>query len=313
MALDIIPMREQHLESAAALAAASCRVLRVSLPIVPMDYEKPGTFLPLLREIIQAYSGVVAMRDGKITGFMAGLIIPDFLGRRCAYCPEWANATAGSDGRLLYEEMYTRLCANWVPDGCRLHAVSVMATAADGLPALQYSGFGLVSLEAVRDLSPVQGSSAAVTIRQAAMRDVGAILKMEEAVTRHLAASPVFWPHEEPDYTLWLRQPGRAMWLAMDRNRCLGMLGVQPNNPDGSLILRDDKTVSISTAFTVEPSRRMGIATGLLNQALQWAQANDYERCAVGFQLVNYAAARYFLKRFKPVTYSLLRWIPEGV
>ena len=312
MALDIIPMREQHLESAATLAAASCRVLRVGLPILPIDCEKPGSFLPLLREIIQAYSGVVAMRDGKIAGFMAGLIIPDFLGRRCAYCPEWANATVGSDARLLYEEMYTRLCAKWVADGCRLHAVSVMPTPADGLVALQQSGFGMVSVEAVRDLSPVQGPAATVTIRQAAMRDVGMILKLEEAVTRHLAGSPVFWPHEELDYTLWLRQPGRAMWLAMDRNRCLGMLGVQQNNPDGSLILRDDKTVSISTLFTAEPSRRMGIATALLNRALQWAQANNYERCAVSFQLVNYAAARLVLKRFKPVAYSLLRWIPEG-
>jgi GNAT superfamily N-acetyltransferase len=310
MALDIIPMREQHLESAAALSAGSCRVLRVSLPILPLDCEKPGTFLPLLREIVQAFSGVVAMRDGKVAGFMAGLVIPDFLGKRCAYCPEWAHAAVGSDARLLYEEMYTRLCAKWVADGCRLHAVSALASSTDALATLQASGFGTVSVDAVRDLMPIDGPSTALRIRLAAMSDSGTILKMGDELTHHLAAPPVFWPHEEPDYVLWLRQPKRTMWLAQDRNRCLGLLGMVPDNPDGSLILRDDKTVSISIAFTSERARRTGIATGLLNQALQWARTQGYERCAVNLRLANYSGARYFLKRFRPATYSLLRWIP---
>jgi len=255
---------------------------------------------------------VVALRDGQLAGFMTGLVIPDFLGKRCAYCPEWANAAAGSDARMLYEEMYTRMCATWVGDGCRLHAVSVMAAPPEGLTALQASGFGVVSVDAVRDLTLVESHGSPVKIRTAAMTDVGTILKLGEELARHSAASPIFWPHEEPDYTLWLRQRGNTMLMALDRNRCLGLLGLVPGAPDSSLILRDDRTASIAMAITTERSRGTGIGTALLNQALQWAAASGYERCTVGFRMANYPAARFFLKRFRPAVYSLLRWIPEG-
>jgi len=312
MALDIVPLREQHLEGAATLVAANYLALRQAVPVLPLAYERSGTILPLLRQVLQNYSGVVAISDGKVAGLFSGLVIPNFLGQRCAYSPEWANGAGWMDGRLVYEQMYARMCALWAADGCSLHAVSLMASAAEGLAALQSSGFGIVAVDAVRSLAPVEGPSASVKIRQAAMRDVGTIMRMGEELTRHLAAPPTFWAYEEPDYSLWLRQANRAVWLAEERNRGVGMIAAEYDNPDLPLILRDDKTVTVSAALTAERSRRTGIGTALLNQALEWARSNGYERCSVNSRTANYVGARFWLKRFLPASYSLLRWIPPA-
>jgi GNAT superfamily N-acetyltransferase len=109
----------------------------------------------------------------------------------------------------------------------------------------------------------------------------------------------------------WLRQPRNALWLADDGNRCLGMLAMAPDNPEGPLILRDETTAHILAAVTTAGSRRTGIATALLDTALRWARANGYERCAVDSEPMNHVAARFWLKRFHPAVDSLLRWIPD--
>lgn len=311
MSLKIIPMCEQHLAGAGALLAASYRTLRETVPSLSPAYEQADAFLPPLRKLIGGSPGVVALRDGQVAGFMAGIVIPEFMGKRAAYSPEWAHAAPGTDSRLLYEEMYAYLSAQWVADGCHLHAFTLMASAAEAISALQWSGFGLVNVDAVRDLTPVEGGTATVNIRQATMSDLGTVTELAQALIHHIAAPPVFWPQRARDYSEWLTQPGSAVWLACDGDHPLGMVGVRPDNPDGLLVLADVKTVHIRAAFTAAPARGSGITTALLNHALQWARASGYERCHVDFETANRVAARFWLKRFQPVAYSLVRWIPD--
>jgi GNAT superfamily N-acetyltransferase len=311
MSLEILSMQEQHLEGAAALVAASYRALCQTVPDLSPAYENAAAYMPSLRGLMDRSPGVVAVRDGEVAGFMTGFVIPEFLGKRCAYSPEWANAAHGTDSRWLYEEMYAHLSGQWVADDCHLHACTLMAHAPEAISALQWSGFGMLNADAVRDLGPVGGSAAAVRIYRASMSDLDTVKEMKEGLQRHMAAPPVFWRHELTDYGWWLSQPRNALWLADEGNRCRGMLAMASDNPEGPLILRDETTAHIQAAFTTEGARGTGIATALLNTALQWARANGYQRCAVDFETTNHPAMRFWLKRFKPVAYSLLRWIPD--
>jgi len=300
--------------------AARYRVLRQTLPILSPAYEDPPAYLSSLRDRIGRAPGVVAVRDGRVAGFMTGLVLPDFLGKRTAYSPEWANAAEGVDSRIIYEEMYARLCAQWVADGCHLHAVTLLASQPGGMTALQGFGFGYVNVDAVCDLTPCMrcssdsapgpGPAATVNIRQAGPGDLESVTELGRGLERHMAGPPIYWAHEQRDYSAWLREPGNVLWLAFDGAQCLGMLGVQGGEP-GLLILRDAGTAHIVAAFTAAGARRSGVTTALLNHTLQWARASGYQRCAVDFETMNYVAARYWLKRFQPVAYSLLRWIPE--
>jgi hypothetical protein len=153
MRLEIRALQEQHLPSIAALVAARYRALRQTLPVLSPAYEEAAAYLPSLRNQVATSPGVVAVRDGNVCAFMTGFVIRKFLGQRCAYSPEWANAADEIETRSVYEEMYARLSAQWVADGCHLHAVTLMASEPEAITALQWFGFGHVHVDAVRDLA----------------------------------------------------------------------------------------------------------------------------------------------------------------
>jgi hypothetical protein len=54
------------------------------------------------------------------------------------------------------------------------------------------------------------------------------------------------------------------------------------------------------------------MGSALLNHLLAWAGSAGYERCAVDFETQNVAGARFWLKYFRPVCYSLVRSIELG-
>jgi GNAT superfamily N-acetyltransferase len=82
-----------------------------------------------------------------------------------------------------------------------------------------------------------------------------------------------------------------------------------PADEEVSTIIVDEKTTSIYAAFTNEKVRMEGIATALLDHALKSAHALGYERCAVSFEPMNLLGTRFWLKHFKPVSFSVIRHI----
>jgi GNAT superfamily N-acetyltransferase len=59
--------------------------------------------------------------------------------------------------------------------------------------------------------------------------------------------------------------------------------------------------------------RNSGIGTALLKHSLDWARSAGYERCAVDFEPENISGARFWLRHFRPVCYSLVRHVDERV
>ncbi len=86
---------------------------------------------------------------------------------------------------------------------------------------------------------------------------------------------------------------------------------IGPANPEACTIIQDEKTASITMAFTKEGARGNGSATALLNRSLEWVRSRGYERCAVDFETMNVLAARFWPRWFEPVCYSLTRYVDE--
>ena len=93
----------------------------------------------------------------------------------------------------------------------------------------------------------------------------------------------------------------------------LAFMGSGPADPDACDIIHDAKTASIVRVFTVEKARGRGIATALLNRLLEWARSEGYERCAVDFEPINTLAARFWMKHFHAVAFSLFRHMDERI
>ena len=315
MSLEIAPLRDEHFEDAAALATARYRALRERAPALPTRYEDVGSILPLLRDLAGQAPGVVAMRDGQLAGFLLGMVLPEFRGKRSVYSPEWANAARAEDSREIYREMYAHLSARWVADGCFTHLATLLALDGEAVNAWHWLGFGLAAVDAVRDLAPVQGSLADVVIRRAGLEDVEEAILLDLALHRHLAAAPIFLvdEHGEEFYEPWLANSANALWLANRGGETVGCMGLEPSSSNACYVIRDEKTISITSAFITESERSKGIGTALLNHSLDWARSLDYQRCAVDFEPQNIPAARFWLRHFQPVCYSLIRRVDERV
>jgi GNAT superfamily N-acetyltransferase len=317
MSLGIVPLRHKHLEDAAALVTARYRALRERTPWLPPRYEDAGSILPLLGDLTGQVPGIVAIRDGQLAGFLLGMVFPEFRGKRSVYSPEWANAADAEDGRETYREMYARLSGRWVADGCFTHLITLLAHDGRAMDAWHWLGFGLAAVDAIRDLTPVRGTTDDVVIRRAGLEDVEQAMALSHALQRHLAAAPVFLRSVEKEgrafHEQWLANSDNALWLAYRGGVIVACMGFEPASPDACYIIRDEKTISITSAFTRESERNKGIATALLNHSLDWARSVGYERCAVDFEPQNIPAARFWLRHFQPVCYSLIRHVDERV
>ena len=78
-----------------------------------------------------------------------------------------------------------------------------------------------------------------------------------------------------------------------------------------NLAISDDVTVSITGAFTKKTARGSGVGTALLNQVLDWAKANGYQKCAVDCESANIPGSRFWLRHFQPICYALVRCVDE--
>ncbi len=210
------------------------------------------------------------------------------------------------------------LCAiRWVANGCFTHVITVLARDRDGIDAWHWLGFGLTAVDAIRDLTPVQGTIADIEIRRARSEDVEEAMTLSQALQRHLAAAPILLAFIKKDgrgfHEQWLANSANVLWLAYRRGEPVACMGLGPSNPTAAYIIHDEKTTSIVRAFAKEGVRNKGIGTALLNHSLDWARSVGYERCAVDFDPQNISGARLWLRHFQPVCYSLIRHVDERV
>jgi GNAT superfamily N-acetyltransferase len=317
MPLEIIPLEEKHLLDAAGLACARYRALRAQVPSMPPRYEDPVITLPWLQDLVAQAPGVAAIRNGRLAGFLLGMVLPRFRGKRGVFCPEWANAADLEDSRWIYEEMYARLSAHWVADGCVVHAISILANDRSAIEGWHGLGFGLAAADGVRTLSPLPEPGTEIEIRRAGPEDSEQMGDLISALQRHLMGAPTFLFRGEPDrveqHAAWLADPANALWLAYQGTSVVACLGQGPPNPDACNIIDDKGTTSIVSAFTREGARGRGIATDLLNRALGWARGQGFERCAVDWEPMNILGNRFWTRHFHPVCYALMRHLDERI
>jgi GNAT superfamily N-acetyltransferase len=313
--LKAIPLREEHLEDAALLVSTRYRLLCEQEPHLPHSYADVTNLLPLLQEILSASGvGVAVIRADRLVGFLTGWLMPSFRGKRSTYSPEWANAADLEDSPRIYEDLYSHLAAAWVADKYVAHYISLFPNDVDALRAWHWMGFGMVSVDALRGLDPVQGNDANVHIRRAELQDLEQVIELQEALWQYHKEGPIFLLAEKRDksyYEEWLQNPDKVVWLADWKDEPVAFMRLGPADDDVCTIIMDEKTTSIYGAFTKEEVRREGIATALLDHALRSAQASGYERCAVSFEPMNVLGTRFWLKYFKPVCFSVFRHVDD--
>lgn len=313
MALHIIPVQNTHLENAARLVSKHYQKLLDQVSCLPKRYAQADTCLPLLKNITDRSGGVVALEGGELKGFLAAWKMPSFRGKPSVFSPEWANAVTEPGGRHIYETMYTHLAAQWQAEGYLTHLISLFANDRQAIECWSWLGFGMLAVDATRDLLPVPEYPGNVDFRLAGLQDLEDVVALSDGLHDHITSSPTFLRQDRnwdrAYFETWIQDPSKVVWLALHGKRALAFIKIGPANDDACTINVDGKTASITGAFTVADARGDGIATGLLNKSLAWAHQHGYKRCGVDFEPMNPWARRFWLKYFQPVVYSLARQV----
>lgn len=296
---------EKHLQDVALIYTTRVKKERGLGPLLPRCYDDPESILPRLRNLVKKSAGVVAFFGNELVGYLSGMPLDPWRGRRSVWVPEWAHSESNAK---VFEMMYENLAREWIRDGSFTHLVSVLVHHRQIIDSLSWLGFGMVAVDAMREIGEVEGPFADVCIRRAGIEDANIVTALGHAHDRYMAASPTFMALEEPctkeDCIKSLVDPAQATWLASCNGEVVSHMRI---GLSGAYIMTDDKTANISAAFTKENFRAKGISAALLRRSLEWAASQGCERCTVDFEPENVLGRSFWLKHFEPVSLSFVR------
>ncbi len=313
--LNIISLREEHLEDAARLVSDRSQRLREQVPDLPQRYSSVSSLALLLQDILKPdIPGVAAIQGNRMVGFLTAWQMSNFRGKRSIYVPEWANAAVLDDSARIYEAMYSRISGDWLAEKYPTHYLSIFPNDLQALQYWNWVGFGMFAVDALRAVDPIPVGDMGVHIRRASLQDIEQVMALQDELWKYIKSPPIFILSERYDckyYEEWLQDPDKVVWLACSQDEPLAFIRMGPAAEDVCTIIIDEKTTSIYAAFTREQARREGIATTLLAHAFEFARACGYQRCAVPFEPMNPLGSRLWLRYFQPVCYSFLRNIDD--
>ncbi|MGH7460741.1 MAG: GNAT family N-acetyltransferase, partial [Longimicrobiales bacterium] len=180
------------------------------------------------------------------------------------------------------------------------------AGAFDYIQALNRAGFELVDgiitfgLRIRPESASVRAAPDDYQLRLATPQDADALAEMGAPLFRvgRLHADPRI-PREcaERMYAEWIRNSCRgseadAVWIAQDGQEIIGYLTVKTDRATRDFL--GFPIMSIVLAGVVPRARRLGVATRLTENALEWARAKAIAAVTIGTQLNNIATARLF-------------------
>ena len=331
--LSVLPFDSRHIGPAAELLAARHARDRKREPLLSAAFESPEAARPLVEALFQqeGVTGVVAMRDGALAGFLlATAVLPApthfialFFPPRSMAIPYHGHAVASQDGPSIYRELYAALAGAWVRRGFFDHFVHVPDKDQDAREAWDSLGFGRDLTCAVRDVGePVAGlqQPADLAVHQAGPEDISVIEALNEALAQHHARSPIFAPNlPEPHASSremslqLLADPANAHFVAYQGGAALGMQTFMPPR-FLSPMLAPEACVYLLQGIVYPEARSGGVGRSLLAHSMAWAHAQGHRWCALHFVAPNLSGARYWLgNAFRPVEHRLRRRIDERI
>ena len=311
--LHILAFCDQHVEDAARLFCSRYESQRRLVPSLPEKHQNPELLTPRLQELSAQNRGVVAIQGGRLVGFILAQVLPSFRGHRTAYSPEWANAAGSNQQRDVHREMYARVSAEWVADGCVTHLLTTFASEKHVLDSYFWSGFGLVATDAIRDVSPVPCDTASLEVRLAEREDARDVKQLADELQAYMTRPPVLMRHSSTpssgEVTSQINDAQHPTWLAYRNGTAVASLGLRPASASACHVIHDVGTVSISRAFAQEDVRGSGIGITLLAHSMDWARSNGFTRCAVDFEPENVQGSRFWLGHFDAICQTAIRHI----
>ncbi len=217
-------------------------------------------------------------------------------------------------------QLYRQIAERWARRGIFHHTVRVPASDADTLEFWADMGFGRKLACGLRDLAPVGGSAPAVEVRAAQSEELDDVMRLELALARHHAGSPMFWPHL-PEAEEATRQflagvfdePKAAHLLALVEGVPVGLCTMLPGG-FAPPIVKPEGCAYLFIGVVDETARGRGVGRRLVDAALAWAREEGFERCALHYATQNYSGGPFWRSLgFHTVEFTLERRLDDRI
>lgn len=325
MGFDIVPFTDEHLAGAGALLAARHRAQRAQEAALPARFEEIGGACGAVEATWRrpGTSGVAALRDGRLVGYLLGTPVLEEIWGRSAWTRFAAHALAPGEDAELYRDLYAALSPQWVAIGIFDHYALIPASDRAALDAWFALGFGHQQAYGLCEVDVVgeEPWPAGIEICRATPDDFEAIMAVADTIARHIALAPTFGITLPEAAAGWregwaelLAEPAVMIWLARRDGKIVGYQGMRPEEPADDDLLTPAGCFELAVGATLPEERGSGISRALTAHNFAAARAAGYTHCLTDWRVTNLLASRHWPRRgFRPVAYRLARKIDPRI
>jgi len=308
--LEIHAFGEEHLDDAAALLAERQRRHREAEPLLDNGYDFRAEI-----EALEDASGVAAIRDGRVVGYLLGIRKDDARWGPNVWVEAPCHAVAEAED---IRDLYAAAAARWFDEGRARHYVVVPASDADLLAAWARLSFGQQHAHGIREVPDTPWPDG---VRLASEDDIDVLVELSPLLVEHQAQAPVFGiglpreSEEEIRASILEDLPNQKIGdlIAEQNGRVVGAFQLAPVELSSShtSVARPAGSVLLSWAATRPDVRGSGAGLVLMEASFAWAREQGYETMVTDWRETNLLSSRFWPKRgFRRSFIRLYRSIP---
>lgn len=312
----IVPFKEEFIKPALELFVENYKKAQAHNNLLPSRVvDEPEWIMDTMKTHMNN-PGVAVFDQGTLVAYMITGYQFVFKGQKTALIPEYCHGSIEENKKHLYQRMYMELAGLWIKNKIHLHIVCHLSYDIVLKEILYELGFGAILKEQLKDFSSIPNTPTIEIIQEKNRENLSAI---ELEHRRYYPESPIFIlkDTDQSNIITDLQQHadhGDVIFVYYENEKpgAYFIVGTSGEKGEGFL-LRKTNTAQIKSAFAIPACRGRGIGKALLQNAINWAKKQGYDRLFVEHESANFYGGNFWNKHFVQYLYVSMRYIDNTI
>lgn len=305
----------QYIQNALKLALRHYKREKSFNPILPV-FDSYKQLEHSIATLFEKGNGLVAIQNGHVIAYIAGFKVQNFFGNVAGvYCPIYGHGFSSECHRKTLVQLYSNASDRWVKQELLTHAITLYSHENDLSDYLFWQGFGKRCSDAIRRVELLLTDDNSIIVKKINPSMYRMLANIHRLSNEYFRTAPIFMPNKDEDpireQIEWNRFDNHHEFIAFRDHKPIGIMRLCPNAE--TFISDHPSVMNIKMMYIIESERNKGIGKLLLSTIQEWLSKHGYSLCGVDFETLNPLASAFWMKYFKPYTYSLVRRIDERI
>ncbi|TVR55149.1 MAG: GNAT family N-acetyltransferase [Spirochaetaceae bacterium] len=233
--------------------------------------------------------------------------------------PDWCLYTEpGVEGRLQFSALFRTMLSDVLDDGVRIHAFGVYSSRRDIAEILDLFAYGRIVMDAAVPTAELDAALNGTAVPERSVEvviahdtDAEALAELDAELAAHIGRLPVLMPDPRGDdceeWRQRLAEKDSAAFLARTPDGPCGFIKARNPQFDVTYCVHDDSVLAVDGLYVRPEYRGTGVGTRLLSEIVREAKSRGKRLISVDCETMNPEAYWFWIKYFKPITWSVLR------